>query len=372
MTGKSIFISHASEDKKEVARPLAYELSKRGFSVWLDEFELKLGDSLRAKIDEGIRRCDFGVVILSDSFFSKEWPQAELDALFTKEVITGKKVLLPVWKDLALQDVARHSAFLAARLGISTEKGIESMVLSIEDATTAVEAKPIKQNLTTPHHLYREFVRVAISQELGISVESITPRSGVGLIPTGPGSVFSGVDLIHIGGHELAELVTVINCDYHPQSEELTSEVEVMRLSYLRNESKASKAMLVSNVGFSAAAAELAKKERVALLKLSPTPETESTLLSFANQSNGEALIEDIEHLINNQSNVTYNKVVVRRLGPSDEGDLLSNLLQNPQAQAMAKEALSDPETRRKAAKILDENPDLRRAAKDILSKFRR
>src|SRR5262245_60151808 len=124
MKKPSIFISHASEDKSDVAKPLARELAERGFATWLDEFELKIGDSLRRKIDDGIRRWDFGVVVLSKHFLSKEWPQAELDALFTKEVVAGKKVLLPVWHGLELHDVARHSAFLAARLGISTDKGI--------------------------------------------------------------------------------------------------------------------------------------------------------------------------------------------------------------------------------------------------------
>lgn len=36
-----VFISHASEDKEEVARPLAEVLRRNGLSVWYDEFELK-------------------------------------------------------------------------------------------------------------------------------------------------------------------------------------------------------------------------------------------------------------------------------------------------------------------------------------------
>ena len=45
-----VFISHASEDKEEVVRPLANALKDEGLSVWYDEFELKIGDSLRGKI----------------------------------------------------------------------------------------------------------------------------------------------------------------------------------------------------------------------------------------------------------------------------------------------------------------------------------
>ena len=80
-----IFISHASEDKVEVTRPLANILSTKGIKVWLDESELFVGDSLRGKIDEGLACSQFGIVILSPSFFSKHWPQAELDGLAAQE-----------------------------------------------------------------------------------------------------------------------------------------------------------------------------------------------------------------------------------------------------------------------------------------------
>ena len=48
-----VFISHASEDKAAVTNPLANSLERAGLRVWLDRQELRLGDSLREKIDEG-------------------------------------------------------------------------------------------------------------------------------------------------------------------------------------------------------------------------------------------------------------------------------------------------------------------------------
>lgn len=65
------FISHASEDKSSVARPLANMLSERGVRVWVDESEIRVGDSLRNKIDEGLSHSEFGVIVLSHSFLSK-------------------------------------------------------------------------------------------------------------------------------------------------------------------------------------------------------------------------------------------------------------------------------------------------------------
>jgi hypothetical protein len=49
-----VFVSHASEDKAAVARPLAEHLRERGLTVWLDDSELRIGDSLRRKIDAGL------------------------------------------------------------------------------------------------------------------------------------------------------------------------------------------------------------------------------------------------------------------------------------------------------------------------------
>ena len=79
-----VFISHASEDKKTFVRDLARELTRLGISVWYDEATLQLGDRLREKIDEGLANCRYGVVVLSHSFFSKNWPQAELEGLFAR------------------------------------------------------------------------------------------------------------------------------------------------------------------------------------------------------------------------------------------------------------------------------------------------
>jgi histidyl-tRNA synthetase len=79
-----VFVCHVSEDKEDVAVPLFEELTKYGIRVWMDKFTLQVGDSLRQKIDEGLARSRYGVVILSSQFFARPWPQAELSALFAR------------------------------------------------------------------------------------------------------------------------------------------------------------------------------------------------------------------------------------------------------------------------------------------------
>jgi len=128
-----VFVSHASEDKITVARPLARMLQHAGLRVWLDESELKLGDSLRAKIDEGLAQSRFGVVILSVAFFAKDWPQRELGALFSR-----RDALLPVWHGLTAADVVARSPLLADIVAVSTSDGLSAAARKIIEVVTAL------------------------------------------------------------------------------------------------------------------------------------------------------------------------------------------------------------------------------------------
>lgn len=114
-----VFISHASEDKDDVVRPLAAALRSGGLDVWYDEFELKIGDSLRRKIDSGLARSRFGVVVMSKDFFKKGWTNYELDGLVTRAV-TGEQILLPVWHEVTKREVIEYSPSLADKLARST------------------------------------------------------------------------------------------------------------------------------------------------------------------------------------------------------------------------------------------------------------
>ncbi len=114
-----VFISHASEDKDEIVRPLAHALKEAGLKVWYDEFELKIGDSLRKKIDKGLATSRFGVVVLSKSFFGKGWTNYELDGLVTRTV-TGEQILLPIWHAITKKELIDYSPSLADKVARST------------------------------------------------------------------------------------------------------------------------------------------------------------------------------------------------------------------------------------------------------------
>ncbi len=122
-----VFICHASEDKNDVARPLASKLMEQGLRVWFDELSLSIGDVLSRSIDKGLARSRFGVVVLSRSFFDKHWPERELSGLTARER-DGKKVILPVWHQIREAEVRNWSPTLADRVAARTEDGLECVV----------------------------------------------------------------------------------------------------------------------------------------------------------------------------------------------------------------------------------------------------
>jgi hypothetical protein len=128
-----VFISHASEDKGAIVRPLALALRDRGLTVWYDEFELKIGDSLRQKIDRGLAASRFGIVVLSSAFFGRGWTNYELDGIVTKAV-SGEQLLLPIWHGITKQQVIDCSPSLADKIARSTATHtIEEIAAEIAD-----------------------------------------------------------------------------------------------------------------------------------------------------------------------------------------------------------------------------------------------
>jgi hypothetical protein len=129
----TLFISHASEDKDAFVRPLAEALKSAGYGVWFDEYELTLGDSLLGKIDEGLKKADYGVVVLSKSFFAKDWPKRELDGLIALEK-ENKKLILPIWLGVTKDEVSKFSPILAGLLGGKGDRGVPYILDEIQKA----------------------------------------------------------------------------------------------------------------------------------------------------------------------------------------------------------------------------------------------
>lgn len=137
------FISYASEDRPFV-KDLAERLRASGVRIWLDETELTVGDSLIGKIDEALKTSQYGIVILSQMFFSKDWPRLELDGLLSIQTSSHRKVILPVWHRIDKAQIAQYSPVLAGRLATKSSDGIDKVVRDLlrvlrPDANTGVQ-----------------------------------------------------------------------------------------------------------------------------------------------------------------------------------------------------------------------------------------
>lgn len=114
-----VFISHASEDKESIVRDLANALVNEGLDVWYDDFALRIGDSLRQTIDQGLANSRVGLVVFSEAFFGKGWANYELDGIVSRSV-SGEQVLLPIWHGVTKKQVMEYSPSLADKVARST------------------------------------------------------------------------------------------------------------------------------------------------------------------------------------------------------------------------------------------------------------
>lgn len=116
-----VFVSHAWEDKSDFVDEFVEELTALGIKVWYDTRQIKWGDSMRERIDDGLKKSQFGIVVLSPNYIAenKYWTKAELDGLFQLESVNGK-TLLPIWHNLTKQQVMNYSPIIASKLAMTT------------------------------------------------------------------------------------------------------------------------------------------------------------------------------------------------------------------------------------------------------------
>ena len=110
-----VFLSHNTADKG-FSWKLGKSLQEYGIQVWIDEAEIKVGESLIRKISEGIEEMEYLAVILTPSSVSSGWVQKELELAITSE-ITGKqlKVLPVLYKDCDIPFFLRDKLYVDFR-----------------------------------------------------------------------------------------------------------------------------------------------------------------------------------------------------------------------------------------------------------------
>jgi len=189
------FISHASEDKSSFVEPLAAELTKYCLKIWFDKFTLRVGSSLRESIDEGLANSRFGIVVLSPAFFAKNWPQKELNGLFSRQV-NGRDVILPIWHGLSKEDLLRYSPLLSDIVAAKSSEGLTAVARSLvqvirPEAFQFDATREQAQNAATRLRELLKDIHPALDSRVIFGPQEFDPLKTIG-IQGAPGVIFSG------------------------------------------------------------------------------------------------------------------------------------------------------------------------------------
>lgn len=92
---KRIFLSHSSHDLESV-RPLADDLQRAGLDVWLDEREIRVGDRISRKVQEGLEASDYLAIWLTRNAVDSGWVETEWQSLFDDEVKSRTTKIFPL------------------------------------------------------------------------------------------------------------------------------------------------------------------------------------------------------------------------------------------------------------------------------------
>jgi TIR domain len=132
------FISHDSRDKDDLVKNLVYELNCISCPVWYDEYSLKVGDSLRENIENGLKKSQKCIVILSPNFISNNgWTKAEFNSIFSREILEQKNIILPIWHNITKKQVYEYCPLMADRLGLASDLGAKELAKKLNEAIHA-------------------------------------------------------------------------------------------------------------------------------------------------------------------------------------------------------------------------------------------
>lgn len=110
-SGAKIFISHSSKDKA-FAKILCMDLEANGYIPWLDEWDIKVGESIPEKISNGLQEADFIIVILSENSVASKWVEREWQTKYWNEIDKGCINVLPLLlKDCKIPELLKTKKY---------------------------------------------------------------------------------------------------------------------------------------------------------------------------------------------------------------------------------------------------------------------
>ena len=127
-----VFVSHANDNKAEFVNALTAGLSRLGISIWYDANILDWGDNWKLQIANGLKKCRFGIVVISPEFLGREWTEKELNELLQRQNDSGEKVILPILYKMTIDDLKKSYPRVAdfQAMVVSPETDVRDIVIA--------------------------------------------------------------------------------------------------------------------------------------------------------------------------------------------------------------------------------------------------
>jgi len=149
----SVFLSHNHADRVFVRR-LSKGLEAHGIHTWVDEAEIRVGESLVGKIESAIQECTYVAVVLSPDSVASPWVKKEVEVALNEEISGHRVKVLPL-----LCRKCKVPPFLAGKLYADFTKGFKPGLSSLLLGWSPWVRQPVKtllavrwKTLDRPNH----------------------------------------------------------------------------------------------------------------------------------------------------------------------------------------------------------------------------
>ncbi|EAE2781379.1 toll/interleukin-1 receptor domain-containing protein [Listeria monocytogenes] len=132
---RDVFLCHAWDDRKGIAKELHDILESKGVTVWFSEKDVLLGSSLLREIDKGLVKSRVGIVLVTPSFLERVRGEGVADKELS--ALLARDLLVPIVHDTTFEDLRGVSPLLGSRSGLSTtEESMEAVAEKLAELVT--------------------------------------------------------------------------------------------------------------------------------------------------------------------------------------------------------------------------------------------
>jgi len=203
------FVSHASEDKDRFVIQFATTLRSNGIDAWLDQWEIRGGDSLVDRIfANGIDEADAFLVVISATSVTKRWVAEELDAAVVRRIQNQTRLVPILLDDVDVPPALLHLKYVDAR-SRSVDDVVDEVVRALVVGELRPPLGPLPPYASRPASLVADPIDdVVLSTIIDLAMESESVNvSHEALLPS--------VQNAGISEDALAEAIEVLESDGH-------------------------------------------------------------------------------------------------------------------------------------------------------------